>query len=352
MKLAGIKIKSANVNLSEGGIMDDKLLGKRIKLKALDRIKKGDYAFIFSVDDNLIKWYLITEKIKNKEKEIKDKKRNKIKEKEINDLKLNDDEINWVNEYFDSVMLGNEFATLEHSVVGLRVLNVLETKGGDISVNEFSDDTLYTETSTSYVLKKEFNISTPTPPSGLTVYKWALMVSVQIYHTSQVSKVKIDIDDVELAELTTTTTKTWYDRSKEVSSGSHTVKIYMKTTVAGGTCKTEGIKAVCGIGTNSTSDVKVAEVETCGEGLGTLAVVGKSYGENATITGSQKVDDNEFQKSSASGSVTKGGTSYNYSSILSGAMYDARNTYYGKTSSGNVPIFHNYSRTIVRRTAH
>jgi len=322
MKIAGIKIKSVNVNLSKGGIMHDRLHGKRIKVKALENIKKGDFCFMFTKDENMKDWFLTKSKV-------------------------NDEDVDVL---FEDTMMKSDFAILEHNVVGMKIFYVVEVKGGDIDVNEFSDDTLYTETSTSYVLKKEFNISTPTPPSGLTVYKWALMVSVQIYHTSQVSKVKIDVDDVQLAELTTTTTKTWYDRSKEVSSGSHTVKIYMRTTVAGGTCKVEGIKAVCGIGTVSTSDVKVAEIETCGEGLGTLAVVGKSYGENATITGTQKVDDGDVERSSASGSVTKGGTSYNYSSVLSGAMFNVRNTYYGKTSTGNVPIFHNYSRTVVRRT--
>jgi len=345
MKLAGIKIFSKNVNLSEGGLMDDRLLGKRIKLKALDHIKKGDYAFIFSVDNNLIKWYLITEKIKNKEKEI-NKKRNKIKIKEINDLKLNDDEINWINEYFDTVMMKSEFATLEHSVCGIRVFSVLEVKGGDVDVNEFSDDTLYTETSTSYVLKKEFNISTPTPPSGLTVYKYALMVNVQIYHTSQVSKVKIDVDDVQLAELTTTTTKTWYDRSKEVSEGSHTVKIYMRTTVAGGTCKVEGIKAVCGMGTVGTSDTLVAKVDICGDGISVLGLTGKSYGENATLSVESRFDDS-YDKVTVNQDVVKGGTTYTKGGYHSGYVYDTTH-YYGRTSTNNVPVFYNHSKTTSR----
>jgi len=236
-------------------------------------------------------------------------------------------------------------------VKGLKILNVLEVKGGDIGINEYSDDVCKSLTTTLTKLA-EFNISTPSPPSGLIVYKRALMISVQCRYQSTVSGyyLKIYVDGEDKFTIPITGTLTWFDRALDVNAGTHTVQIWCYNLV--GNCPDYGVKSIkaqCGIGTVSTSEVKVAEVETCGEGRGDLAVVGKSYGEDATITGTQKVDDSDADKVSASGNVTKGGTSYGYSAYLSGAMYNARNTYYGKTSTGNVPIFHNYSKTVVRR---
>jgi len=320
MKLAGLKVYSKNVNLSKGGEMIDRLRGKRIKIKALENIKAGDFCFMFTKDENMKDWFLTKSHI-------------------------NDEDVDVL---YDYTMMKSDFVGLEHNVVGIKVLPVMEVKGGGIDINEFSDDTLYTETSTEYVLKKQFNMSTPSLPSGLTVYKYALMVSVQIYHTSQVSKVKIDVDDVQLAELTTTTTKTWYDRAKDVDAGTHTVKIYMKTTVVGGTCKVEGIRAVCGIGTTSTADVEIARVETCGEGIDVDVFAGKCYEANVTLTGTLKVDDSDADKKVDSLNVVKGGTEYStgrtYSSMVRGKF-----NYFA--SSSNVPYFARHSGSKVRRAA-
>jgi len=322
-KIVGLKVFNKNVNLSKGGIMDDRFRGKRIKIKALENIKTGDFCFMFTKDENMKDWFLTKSKV-------------------------NDED---VDEVYDYTMMQADFAILEHDVVGIKVFPVLEVKGGNIGINEYSDVVCKSLTTTLTKLA-EFNISTPSLPNGLIVYKYALMVSVQCRYQSTVSGyyLKIYVDGEDKFTIPITGTLTWFDRALDINVGTHTVQIWCYNLV--GNCPDYGvknIKAQCGIGTVSTSDVKVAEVETCGEGRGDLAVVGKSYGEDATITGTQKVDDGDAERVSASGNITKGGTSYNYSASLSGAMFNARSTYYGRTSTGNVPIFHNYSRTLVRR---
>lgn len=227
----------------------------------------------------------------------------------------------------------------------LKVVNVVEVKGGAVAVETDTDDTEKSNGTTSYVLLKTLNVPALSPPANITVLKYALQVSVEFKATnpSYYAYVKIDIDDVELAVLSTKSTSyIWRDRAKEVSNTAHEVKIYGKSEIAGGpTCYVRGCSIHFGIGTIGTSETKLVTIATSGDGklLFEVSARAKETSKVATVVG--KFDDDavdQISKTATSG--TSGSLISNTESLAGMALSEIE--YYAYTTGVHVPAFLTY----------
>lgn len=224
----------------------------------------------------------------------------------------------------------------------MRTAQVIERKGGGASINTFSTDEEVSTNSTTYVLKREFDISTPTPPSGMTVYKYALMVSVELKRVGATTGLgaRIDVDGETMAEITTdafTTEYTWFDRAKEVTAGSHNVKIYLKGYNSNW-AYLKGTRGNCGVGTIGTTETKVATIETAGDSKLSYIVAGKAYESATTVTGTGKADGSEADKVSIDAEVIADGSKYsNYTSLASFVF--THSEVWGMTTEATVACF-------------
>lgn len=105
--------------------------------------------------------------------------------------------------------------------------------GGSLESSSESDDTVYSQADTTYVLKKTITFSVSATCVGLISF-----VSQIKQQYSQTGYFRLDLDDVQVAEKTTTSSS--YLRYAEtipaaLSSGSHTLKIYIKGSSSGTT---------------------------------------------------------------------------------------------------------------------
>lgn len=226
------------------------------------------------------------------------------------------------------------------SVGVMRTAQLIEKKGGGASLNTYSTDEEVTTSSETWVLKREFNISTPTPPAGVTVYKYALMVSIETKYSGNVTAhARIDVDDEILDDtLEAASTYSWRDRAKEVSIGSHNVKIYLKKSGACTASHLRGTRGTCGIGTVGTAETKVATIQTTGEGKGSLVVAGKGYEDPATVTGVMKADESEANKVEVEVEVTADGSIYSNFGCLDTVLLEIL-AIYTTTNNPDLPAF-------------
>ena len=219
----------------------------------------------------------------------------------------------------------------------MQIAQVIERKGGSASINTYSTDEEIAKAGAAYKLVREFNLSTPTPPEGMTVYKYALMVSVEIKMSIYHVFCKIVVDDEQLAIVDTeSTTYVWFDRAKEVSAGSHNVKIYLQAT--GGTMYLRGTRGNCGVGTIGTSEAKVATIETSGEAKLSYVVAGKAQESPATVTGVGKVDESESEKVTLDVEVTADGAKYSGNTSLASFVFTNASVW-GMTTEATVACF-------------
>ena len=227
------------------------------------------------------------------------------------------------------------------SVGVMRTAQLLEKKGGGASLNTYSSDAEVYTYSTTWDLLREFNISTPTPPEGVTVYKYALMVSVELRSpiSDYTMACKIEVDGEVLAIISEAIINyTWFDRAKEVTAGSHNVKIYLYRGGGASVAYLRGTRGTCGIGTVGTSEMKVATIQTSGEGKGSFEVVGKAYEDPVTVTGVLKADESESDKTILEVEVTADGSEYSNNASLETMLLEFLGLY-GATTSEAVACF-------------
>ena len=234
----------------------------------------------------------------------------------------------------------------------MQIAQVIERKGGSASIDTYSTDAQVSETtSNEYVLKREFDLSTPTPPEGVTVYKYALMVSFEIKYSTTLPMIKITVDDETLVEMAIPSSSyTWHDRAKEVSVGTHNIKIYLSRN-GGGFAYLRGTRGNCGIGTIGTMETKVAMIETVGDSKFSYVVAGKAYESPTTVTGIGKADESESDKVDLDVDVTADGAEYSNNAYLLALALQAY-FLYGKTLDPNVVAFLTWveSRSLVAVT--
>lgn len=195
----------------------------------------------------------------------------------------------------------------------MRLVRALTKQGGAVDISSYSTDVEVTTTSSTFVLMREFNIATPTVPSGLTVYKYALQISVELDNSAGWNtQCAIYVDDVlkKTHVRASTNNYGWKDYALEVDEGSHNVKLYLKWSGGASTAKLRGTRAYCGIGCVRTSETKVAQLPLSGEAKGSFIVAGYAWESAATVSGIIKADSNNADKLLLDVSVSNDGAEY------------------------------------------
>jgi len=194
-----------------------------------------------------------------------------------------------------------------------------------------------------YQLVKTLETSTPSIPTGLTVYKYALLISFRIRHpTETLNKVycRIYVDDVLLTTVSMTgTTWTVFDRSRDVDAGSHHMDLWVK----GGGGVLDNAHAVCGVGTVEQVLTKAIDVPISGDSKALVRVGGKSWSYSPTVTAEVRADESPIDKVTVTQAVTVGGSLYENYGALSTFIYQMLG-YLVKTDTSNTTSFLTYSQ--------
>jgi len=226
------------------------------------------------------------------------------------------------------------------SVGVMRTAQLIEKKGGSIGFKTDANDETEFAGSSSYGLNREFNVPTPTPPTNMIVYNFALMISVELKGATSPYNIacRIDVDGETIAEiLSNSSAYIWFDRAVDVDAGSHNVKIYLKRVSPSITFMRK-TRAKCGIGTTEITEIKVAQLQTSGQGKGSYVIASEAYEAPATVTGVLKADESEADMETLDVEVTADGSTYSNNAELSTMVLQLLSLYC-YTSSGNVASF-------------
>jgi len=217
------------------------------------------------------------------------------------------------------------------------VIQVLERKGGGQPINQVDDLAQVSTTSLTYELKKTIVISTPTPPSGVDVLRYALMVSFRLWNSGAYeTRCAIYVDDVYESDAAVTGTPAAYrDRAAadRTAPGTFTVKLYLKVT--GGTGYMDNARVLCGIGTNSGVDVKVVSIATQGQVKLTTLMGAKNWDGGGGVTVTLKPDESPGDYATKALTVNADGSLYSGNLVYDSFAFSSGD-FYLRISSGYV----------------
>jgi len=210
--------------------------------------------------------------------------------------------------------------------------------GGDCPPGRSQDFISHTTSSTTYVLIKTHKVTTPKLPNGLVVTHYALGVSLKSDGANIDQRyVRIVINDTIEWDEQKWETEPWLSLSKEVSPGTYTIEIYLRTTDPARPVTVVENFANVGVGTISETTLRVAYISQRGE-FRSSAKFGLLEGvTGVTVTCEVRVDDSESDRQIDS--ITDE-TGYGVTkTLVLRAYYVEKATFYMKTSDAGRPAF-------------